>query len=115
MSRLNPLLWFALIMIFLVPTAAGRFLVDLAGGLILTLLALPLLLTGVGWIGWRILQTRLIKCNFCGASVLKNSMLCPVCGSNLAVDEQSNESSSLENKSIPASSATIDITAKDAD
>ena len=109
------MLWFALIMIFIVPTTAGRFLVDLAGGLILTLLALPLLLTGIGWIGWRILQTRLIKCDFCGSSIVRDSISCPVCGSELTLKHQSDESFSQKNNSVPASSATIDITAKDAD
>ena len=115
MNRFNPLLWFVVVLIFLIPTAAGRFLIDLAGGLILTLLALPLLLTGVGWIGWRILQTRLVKCDFCGSSIVKDAILCPVCGSKLTLKHQSNESFSQKNNSIPASSATIDITAKDAD
>ena len=114
MTRLPPLLWFALIAIFLLPTAAGRFIIDLAGGLVLTLLAIPLLLTGAGWIGWRILQSRLIKCEFCGASLIQNSnsIICPACGSNLSSTKASK--SEIEN-SVPASSATIDVTAKEAD
>jgi len=114
MTRLPPLLWFGLIAIFLLPTAAGRFMIDLAGGLVITLLAIPLLLTGVGWIGWRILQSRLIKCEFCGASLIQNSnsIICPACGSNLSSTKASKPE--IDN-SVPASSATIDITAKDAD
>ena len=105
MTRLPPLLWFLLIMIFLLPTAAGRFLLDLAGGLMLALLAIPILLAGIGWIGWRILKSKLIKCETCGASIMSESQICPACGANL----------SPEINSIPASSATIDITVKDAD
>ena len=114
MTRLPPLLWFALISIFLLPTAAGRFMIDLAGGLVLTLLAIPLLLTGVGWIGWRILQSRVIKCESCGASLIRdsNSIICPACGSKLSSTKASK--SEIDN-SIPASSATIDITAKESD
>ena len=87
---------------------------DLAGGLVLTLLAIPLLLTGAGWIGWRILQSRLIKCEFCGASLIRdsNSMICPACGSNLSSTKASK--SEIDN-SIPASSATVDITAQETD
>ena len=104
-----------LILICLLPTAAGRFILDLAGGLAIALLALPLLLTGIGWLGWKYLQSRLIKCEFCGASIISNSDQCPACGSNLSMQEQSKGTTSQVKKSIPASSAIIDVTAKDAD
>ena len=109
------MLWFALIMIFLLPTAAGRFLLDLAGGLMLALLAVPILLTGIGWIGWRILQSKLIKCETCGASIISESKVCPACGSHVSAESKSNKSMYEKTNSIPASSATIDITAKNAD
>ena len=115
MSRPSPLLWFVLVGIILLPTAAGRLLLDLAGGFIVVLLALPLLLTGIGWIGWRFLQSRLITCEVCGASIVSSSMQCPVCGSDLSNQLKSKGSASEQQNSIPASSATIDITAKDAD
>ena len=35
-------------MLLLLPTAAGRVLLDLAGGLLITLLALPIVLGGLG-------------------------------------------------------------------
>ncbi len=114
MTRPSYLLWFALIIIFILPTAAGRFLLDLAGGVVLTLLALPLLLTGVGWLGWRLLQSRMVKCEVCGANIFTKSIQCPVCGNNLSEPSQAEDSFS-QNPSIPASSATIDVTAKDAD
>ncbi len=107
MTRPSYLLWFALIILVLLPTAAGRFLLDLAGGLLLVLFALPLLVTGFGWLGWRFLQSRMVQCDTCGASVIKDSLQCPICGSNLSKEDKAS--------SIPASSATIDITAKDAD
>ncbi|WP_320666578.1 hypothetical protein [Prochlorococcus sp. MIT 1307] len=115
MTRLPPLLWFALIVLILLPSTAGRFLLDLAGGLILTLLALPLLLTGAGWLGWRFLQSKLIQCEFCGASIIKDSILCPACGEELSKGNQGNKKIFSVDNSIPASSATIDITAQDAD
>ena len=117
MNRPSPLIWLTLIMILLVPTAAGRFLLDLAGGLILILLALPLLLGGAGWLGWRFLQSQLMQCEICGASILSSSDQCPVCATNLSSQKKSRTDSSISNinNSIPASAATIDITPKDAD
>ena len=114
MNKSSTFLWICLIIIFLLPTAAGRIFLDIAGGLIFAALALPILLTGVGWIGWRFLQSRLKKCEFCGASVMTNSINCPVCGS-MIFNKKSSEDSSSINNSIPASSATIDVVAKDSD
>ncbi len=113
MPRPSPFLWFALISILLLPTAAGRVLLDLAGGLLLVALALPILLTGAGWLGWRYLQTRLKTCEVCGTSTISQSIQCPICGSNFAT-KQSNQNYE-QNNSIPASDKTIDITAKEAD
>ena len=49
MNRSTFLLWSSLLLLLLLlPTAAGRVLLDLAGGLVVVLLALPLLLTGLG-------------------------------------------------------------------
>ena len=111
MNRPSLLLWFVLIVLILLPTAAGRILLDLASGLLVLALALPLLLTGIGWLGWRYLQSRLIKCQSCGANILSNTIQCPVCGSPIKSTTQDSEGKS----SIPASSVTIDITAEEAD
>ena len=115
MNRTSPLLWVAVILIFLLPTAAGRILLDLAGGLMLIFLTLPLLLLGAGWIGWRVLKSRMVTCSVCGASILTDTTQCPACGSLISNKEDSNDSSFSTNNNIPASSATIDITAKDVD
>ena len=116
MSRPSPLLWLALLLILLVPTAAGRVLIDLAGGLMLILLALPLLISGIGWIGWRIIQSRLVTCEACGASSFINgSSQCPICGStNLSKNTSQKNSINSSVSSPPASSATIDVSAEDA-
>ena len=108
MIRSSPLLWIALILIALLPTAAGRLLLDIAGGLMLAALVIPIVLTGAGWLGWRYLQSRMIQCEFCGASIFTDAVQCPVCGSILSKDKQSK--SSNYNETLPASSATIDIT-----
>ena len=115
MSRPSNLLWFTLICIALLPTAAGRVLLDVAGGFIVILLALPILLTGLGWLGWRYIQSQLVQCNVCGTSVMKGTIQCPGCGSIMSQDNESQQSSKQVRDSIPASSATIDITATETD
>ena len=67
MNRPPAVLWIAVVLLLLVPTAAGRLLLDLAGGVLLALLALPLILSGLGWIGWKLLQSRMVSCTACAA------------------------------------------------
>ena len=87
MNRPPALLWFAVLLLLLLPTAAGRVLLDLVGGLALVLLAVPLLLTGLGWIGWKVLQSRMVSCPACGTSSLKGVAVCPACGTPMPVDQ----------------------------
>ncbi len=113
MTRLSPLIWLALILLILVPSTASRFLLDLAGGLMVTLVALPIVLGGIGWIGWKVIQSKLITCEVCGISTTSQSNQCPVCGATISKKNSSPKSD--PNISIPASSATIDITADEAE
>ena len=113
MSR--PLLWVALFLILLLPSAAGRVLLDVAGGLMILFLALPILITGAGWVGWRLIQARMVTCESCGASSFINSDQCPICGStSLAKNTNQKVASKEQSLSTPASSATIDVSAEDA-
>ncbi len=81
MERRIPWLWIGVAAaLLLVPTSAGRILLDVIGGLTLTLLFLPLLLAGVGVIGWQVLRRRLRTCPACGFTSL-GSETCPACGS----------------------------------
>jgi hypothetical protein len=81
MERRIPWLWIGVAAaLLLVPTSAGRILLDVIGGLTLTLLFLPLLLAGVGVIGWQVLRRRLRTCPTCGFTSL-GSAACPACGS----------------------------------
>ncbi len=114
MARPSPLLWLAVILILLLPTAAGRFLLDLAGGLMLAFFTLPLILAGLGWLGWRVLQSKMITCTVCGANTIANTMNCPICGSEYPKKEDRVYKASKPDTSIPAKSATIDIIAEDA-
>ena len=114
MNRPPAVLWIAVVLLLLVPTAAGRFLLDLAGGVLLALLALPLILSGLGWIAWKLLQSRMISCNACGATGLKGSAACAVCGTPYA-NAGDNIGTSAAAPSTPASDLTIDVIAQDVD
>ena len=113
MNRPPALLWIAVVLLLLVPTAAGRLLLDLAGGVLLALLALPLILSGLGWIGWKLLQSRMISCTVCGATGLKGAGVCAVCGTPYSNAGDSPTSSAAP--SAPASDLTIDVVAQDVD
>lgn len=79
-QRSIPWLWIAIAALLLLgPGPAGRLLIDVLGGLTLTLLLLPLVLGAVGWVGWTILQRRLRTCQACGFSSIGGEQ-CPACG-----------------------------------
>ena len=113
MNRPPTLLWIAVVLLLLVPTAAGRLLLDLAGGVLLALLALPLILSGLGWIGWKLLQSRMISCTVCGTTGLKGAGVCAVCGTPYANAGDSPTSAAAP--SAPASDLTIDVVAQNVD
>ena len=69
----------------------------------------------MGWVAWRVLQSKMVTCEVCGASTLASSNQCPLCGANLETAKQSTNSSTELKNSIPASSATIDVTVKKSD
>ena len=87
MNRPPAILWFVLLLLLL-PTAAGRILIDVVGGVALVLIAVPLILTGLGWIGWKLLQMQ-------------------------ATSTSPATSGSSANGSVPASDVTIDISAQE--
>ena len=68
-----------------------------------------LLISGFGWLIWRKLKANIKTCGICGANYFAESTLCPICGSNQKLDQDSSEFN------IPASSATIDISAEETD
>ena len=108
MNKPSSLIWMVFILLLIVPTPAGKFLIDLAGGLFLVITLIPLILGGVGWIAWKRMQSKLQTCEACGSSFLNKQGVCPVCGKNVI-----NTTDNLEN--IPASAATIDIKSEDMD
>ena len=110
MTRPSPLLWLVIALLLLLPTAAGRLLLDIAGGLMIAFLTIPILLTGIGWLGWRAIQAKMITCKQCGVSSFNTGDQCPVCGAR----RPSNNTSKSQN-SIPASATTIDVKAEEAE
>lgn len=102
MSRSLPWFWIALAaVLLLLPMPVGRFLLDLLGGLTLTLLLLPLLAGAAVWIGWQILRSRLRPCPACGVSSLAVDR-CPVCGSSM-------QGIGVETPGQPSSAGGIDV------
>lgn len=87
MNRPPAILWLVLLLLLL-PTAAGRILIDVVGGVALVLIAVPLILTGLGWIGWKLLQMQ-------------------------ATRTSASTSASSANASVPASDVTIDVSAQE--
>ena len=106
MNKPSSLIWMVFILLLIVPTPAGKFIVDLAGGIFLILTIIPLILGGVGWLAWKRIQSRIQTCDACGSSFLNSQVNCPICGTNIK-----NSKDILEN--IPASAATIDIKSED--
>ena len=108
MNKPSSLIWMVLILLLILPTPAGKFIIDLAGGIFLILTIIPLLLGGVGWFAWKRIQSKVQTCEACGSSFLNTQLICPVCGTKIK-----NSKENLEN--IPASAATIDIKSENID
>ena len=106
MYKPSSLIWMVFILLLVLPTTAGKFFVDLAGGIFLIIALIPIILGGVGWFAWKRIQSQVQTCKACGSSFLNSQLICPICGTNMS-DKKDN----LEN--IPASAATIDIKSED--
>ena len=104
MNKNSTVIWLIILSFIILPSSIGRFFLDIAGGLIIFIFLISLLITGFGWIAWKKLKSNIITCDTCGANYINNLNKCPICGSS-----KINESNEIE---IPASSATIDITPK---
>lgn len=113
-QRSIPWLWIGLgALLLLAPGPAGRLLIDLLGGLTLTLLLFPLLLGGAGWVGWQILKRRLRTCQACGFSSLGGE-ICPACGTPYGVGASGDSGGGAQGTlEIDAREVIIDVTATD--
>ena len=108
MNKPSPLIWMVFISLLILPTPAGKFIIDLAGGIFILITLIPLILVSVGWIAWKRIQSKIQTCEACGSSFMNTQLICPICGNHMR-----NEKDSLEN--IPASAATIDVKSEDID
>ena len=108
MNKPSLLIWMVFILLIVLPTPAGKFIIDLAGGIFLIITIIPLILGGLGWFAWKIIQSKIQTCEACGSNFLNTQLVCPVCGTTIK-----KTTDILEN--IPASSATIDIKSEDID
>ena len=102
MNKPSSLIWMVFILLLIFPTPAGKFIIDLAGGIFLIITIIPLILGGIGWFSWKRIQSKIQTCEACGSTFLNSQMICPICGTTIKKAENV-----IEN--IPASSATIDI------
>jgi hypothetical protein len=105
--RPTPLVWIFVVVLLLIPSPAGRALLDVVGGVVVVLLALPLILGGLGWLGWTLLQRRMVACPSCGAMSFSPGEPCRFCGAELSGPEP------VESESAPASAMTVDVRAED--
>ena len=108
MNKPSSFIWMVFLLLLVLPTPAGKFIIDLAGGLFLVITVIPLILGGVGWLAWKRIQSKVQTCEACGSSFLNSQTYCPICGKPIKKNKDN-----LEN--IPASAATIDIKSEDID
>ncbi len=108
MNRPSLFIWMVFILLVILPTPAGKFILDLAGGIFLIITIIPLILGGVGWFTWKRIQSKVQTCTACGSTFLNSQMICPICGTT-----QENTADISDN--VPASAATIDIKSENID
>ena len=108
MNKPSSLIWMVFILLVILPTPVGKFIIDLAGGIFIIITIIPLILGGIGWLAWKRIQSKLQTCEACGSSFINTQLNCPICGTTIKNNEDI-----LEN--IPASAATIDIKSEDID
>ena len=108
MNKPSSLIWMVFILLVILPTSAQKFIVDLAGGVFIIIILIPLILGGIGWFTWKRIQSKIQTCEACGSTFLNSQMICPICGTTMIKNADI-----LEN--IPASAATIDIKSEDID
>ncbi len=53
MNKPSSFIWMVFILLLIVPTPAGKFIIDLAGGIFIIITIVLLILGGVGWFAWK--------------------------------------------------------------
>ena len=108
MNKPSSIIWMVFVLLLIFPTPAGKFIIDLTGGIFLVITIMTLLIGGLGLLAWKRIQSNLQTCEACGSSFLNSQTICPICGTNINKTQDN-----LEN--IPASAATIDIKSENID
>ena len=106
MNKPSSLIWMVFVLLLIFPSPAGKFIIDLAGGIFLIITIIPLILLGVGWFAWKQIQGKVQTCEACGSSFLNNQIICPIFGTKI-------KDANYNVDNIPASAATIDIKSED--
>ena len=105
MQQSRTWLWLLLaLLLLLAPGPAGRFVLDLLGGITLLLVLLPLLLGAAGFVAWQVIQRRLRTCESCGFASMEKEF-CPACGSAFDAPNTGAESG----EQFDVSNVTIDV------
>ena len=107
-----PWTWIAPAALLLVlPSPLRRLLLELAGGVTLLVVLLPLIAAGLGLLAWQFYRRRFLTCANCGMVSLGTSQ-CPGCGSDL---NSGDDGVGFRSKSdeIDASDVTINVSAVD--
>ena len=102
MQRSPTWLFFLLaLLLLLAPGPAGRFVLDLLGGITFILVLLPLLLGAAGFAAWQVIQRRMRTCESCGFVSIEK-YFCPACGSafDVSVAAEPNEQFDVSNVTI---------------
>ena len=108
MNKPSSLIWMVFIFLLILPTPAGKFVLDLVGGIFVIITLIPIILGGVGWLTWKRIKSKMKTCETCGSNFLISQVNCPICGTTMK-----NITDVPEN--IPASAATIDIKSENID
>ena len=77
------LLTYTLIILVLIPIFGINFFISFVGNILLLLFLIPLLLLILVFIGFNYFQSKINRCNSCGAISLGLSEKCMNCGANL--------------------------------
>ena len=78
MNKPSSLIWMVFILLLILPTPAGKFIIDLAGGIFLIITIIPLILGGVAWFALKRIQSKVQTCESCGSSFLNIQTKCPI-------------------------------------
>ena len=77
------LLIYSLIILMVIPIFGINFFINILGNILILLILIPLLLLVLALVGFNFFQSKIKKCNNCGAISLGLSETCMNCGADL--------------------------------